>query len=108
MPELSKPNAEVEKETATNLSRRGFLVTASAAAASGITLAQGLGRPGSVRIDTASLPPYGHSTIPPGIRSRSVATQRPVGAHAGSGTSAGRPACSSACLPECLQLAQGE
>ena len=66
---------------AASLSRRGFLVTASAAAASGITLAQGLGRPGPVRIDTASLPPYGNSTIPPGIRSRTVANVNGLTVH---------------------------
>ena len=83
MPQQSKPNAEGEKTIApaASLSRRGFLVTASAAAASGITLAQGLGRPGPVRIDTASLPPYGNSTIPPGIRSRTVANVNGLSVH---------------------------
>jgi pimeloyl-ACP methyl ester carboxylesterase len=52
-------------------SRRGFLATASAAVGS-LTL-----RPLSARIreqatNSASLPPYGNSTIPPGIRSRLV------------------------------------
>ena len=83
MAEQSKPDAEVERAIApaASLSRRGFLVTASAAAASGITLAQGLGRPGPVRVDTANLPPYGNSTIPPGIRSRTVANVNGLSVH---------------------------
>src|SRR5712691_1488981 len=56
-----------------SLSRRGFLVAASGAAMGGITVAQALARPGQVRTGSASLPPYGNSTIPPGIRSRTVA-----------------------------------
>src|ERR1700682_3273072 len=54
------------------LSRRGFFVTASAAAAGGFALAQGSACAAIVRTDIASLPPYGNSTIPPGIRSRTV------------------------------------
>src|ERR1700682_3785541 len=54
------------------LSRRGFLVTASAAAVGRFALAQGSGRAATVRTDIASLPPYGNSTIPSGIRSRTV------------------------------------
>ncbi len=77
-----------------NLSRRGFLVSASAAAMGGMTLARGLARAGQVRASTASLPPYGNSTIPPGIRSRAVANVNGLTAHmleAGYETS-GRPA----------------
>jgi pimeloyl-ACP methyl ester carboxylesterase len=75
-------------------SRRGFLVSASAAVMGGMTLAQGRARPGQVRADTASLPPYGNSTIPPGIRSRTVANVNGLTVHileAGYETS-GRPA----------------
>jgi pimeloyl-ACP methyl ester carboxylesterase len=77
-----------------SLSRRGFLVTASAAAASGIALAQGLPRQGGGRTESASLPPYGNSTIPPGIRSRTVANVNGLTVHileAGYETT-GRPA----------------
>ena len=77
-----------------NLSRRGFLVTASAAAMGGMTLARGLARAGQVRTSTPSLPPYGNSTIPPGIRSRTVANVNGLTVHmleAGYETS-GRPA----------------
>ncbi len=80
--------------TAANLSRRGFLVTASAAAMGGMTLARGLARAGQVRASTASLPPYGNATIPPGIRSRTVANVNGLTVHmleAGYETS-GRPA----------------
>jgi len=55
-----------------SLSRRGFFVTASAAAVGGFALAQGPARTAIVRTDIASLPPYGNSTLPPGIRSRAV------------------------------------
>jgi pimeloyl-ACP methyl ester carboxylesterase len=74
------------------LSRRGFLVTASAAMG-GMTLAPGPAR-GQGRIDVASLPPYGNSTLPPGIRSRRVANVNGLTVHvleAGFET-AGRPA----------------
>src|SRR6267142_579012 len=76
------------------VSRRGFLVTASAAAMGGVTLAQGPARAGQARGDAASLPPYGNSTIPPGIRSRTVANVNGLAVHmleAGF-ESSGRPA----------------
>jgi dipeptidyl aminopeptidase/acylaminoacyl peptidase len=82
MSEQSKPDVNGEKVTAAaaSLSRRGFLVSASAAA-SGIALAQGLPRPGTGRSDSASLPPYGNSTLPPGVRSRSVANVNGLTVH---------------------------
>jgi pimeloyl-ACP methyl ester carboxylesterase len=55
-----------------NLSRRGFLSSASAAVG-GLAMAQPPARAAVVRTDAASLPPYGNGTVPPGIRSRSVA-----------------------------------
>jgi pimeloyl-ACP methyl ester carboxylesterase len=79
--------------TTPNLSRRGFLVTASAAVG-GFALARGSARADIVRTDIASLPPYGNSTIPPGIRSRAVANVNGLTVHmleAGYET-AGRPA----------------
>jgi pimeloyl-ACP methyl ester carboxylesterase len=96
MPEQSKPNSDSEGVTAAtpNLSRRGFLVTASAAAVSGLALAQSSARGAMVRTDSASLPPYGKSTIPPGIRSRLVGNVNGLTVHmleAGYET-AGRPA----------------
>src|SRR6202521_5847428 len=74
MSEQLKPNLGIEKVTATtpNLSRRGFFVTASAAAVGGFALARGSAHAATVLTDIASLPPYGNSTIPPGIRSRTV------------------------------------
>ncbi len=74
MPEQSKPELDREMVRATmpDLSRRGFLVTASAAAMSGLAFAQSTTRAPVVRTDIASLPPYGNSTIPAGIRSRLV------------------------------------
>ena len=55
-----------------DLSRRGFFVTASAAAAGGLALAQSSARAAIVSADFTKLPPYGNSTLPPGIRSRMV------------------------------------
>ncbi|MBI4885748.1 MAG: alpha/beta hydrolase [Acidobacteria bacterium] len=60
----------------------------------GVTLAQGVTRTGAVRPDGAGLPPYGNSTIPPGIRARTVANVNGLTVHmleAGYET-AGRPA----------------
>src|SRR6195256_388014 len=84
MSERSKPD----------LSRRGFLVTASAAAVGGFALAHASAGADIVRTDIASLPPYGNSTIPPGIRSRAVANVNGLTVHmleAGYETT-GRPA----------------
>ena len=65
-----------------NLSRRGFLVAASAAAmGGGIIAARGGARFAQVRTDSASLPPYGNSTIPPGIRARTVANVNGLTVH---------------------------
>src|ERR1700722_16935200 len=80
--------------SAPRLSRRGFFVTASAAAVGGLALARRPARADIVRTDTASLPPSGKSTIPPGIRSRAVANVNGLTVHmleAGYET-AGRPA----------------
>jgi pimeloyl-ACP methyl ester carboxylesterase len=66
-------------------------------AASGLALlgrARGLARGAQNSTDSASLPPYGNSTIPPGIRSRTVANVNGLTVHmleAGYETS-GRPA----------------
>jgi pimeloyl-ACP methyl ester carboxylesterase len=63
-----------------NLSRRGFLSSASAAVG-GLAMAQGSARAAIVRTDAASLPPYGNGTMPPGIRSRSVANVNGLTVH---------------------------
>jgi pimeloyl-ACP methyl ester carboxylesterase len=59
-----------ETGIASSLSRRNFFL--SAAAVSGLALSQGAARPAMVNTDVANLPPYGNSTLPPGIRSRMV------------------------------------
>ncbi|HEY3161297.1 MAG TPA: alpha/beta hydrolase [Vicinamibacterales bacterium] len=56
---------------ASSVSRRNFLVTASAAMG-GMTLARDVTYAAQAGDDIASLPPYGGSTIPPGIRSRRI------------------------------------
>ena len=53
-----------------NLSRRDFLAAASAAG--GLALTSRPAGAAIVRVDFASLPPYGNATLPPGIRSRTV------------------------------------
>src|ERR1700681_4612698 len=64
-----------------DLSRRNFFATASAAAAGGLALAQGAARAAIVRADFANLPPYGNSTLPPGIRSRTVSNVNGLTVH---------------------------
>src|SRR3984885_6589251 len=64
-----------------NLSRRKFFVAASVAAAGGVALAQGPARAAIVRTDVSSLPPYGNGTVPPGIRSRTVANVNGLTVH---------------------------
>ena len=66
-----------------SVSRRGFLVTASAAAMGGMTFAEGgqAAQQGAARTDIESLPPYGNGTIPPGIRSRRVANVNGLTVH---------------------------
>ncbi len=63
----------------TELSRRGLLVTASAAG--GLMLAQNMARAEIVRTDIASLPPYGNGTVPAGIRSRAIANVNGLSVH---------------------------
>jgi hypothetical protein len=67
-------NLDIEgtNHTALNLSRRSFCVTAFGSAIGGFALTQGSARATIVRTDDSSLPPYGNSTLPPGIRSRIV------------------------------------
>jgi pimeloyl-ACP methyl ester carboxylesterase len=76
------------------VSRRGFLATASAAAVGGLTLTHSAARAAQRNADLATLPPYGNSTIPAGIRARRVADVNGLTVHmleAGYATP-GRPA----------------
>jgi hypothetical protein len=80
MPGEAKPTSVSENTVslAFDLSRRDFVATASATAASGFAL--GSGRAAIVR-DTATLPPYAKGTLPPGIRSRTVANVNGLTVH---------------------------
>jgi len=60
-----------------DLSRRGFFL----AAAAGDMLAQGLLRAAIVKTDTGKLPAYGNSTLPDGIRSRTVNNSNGLAMH---------------------------
>jgi pimeloyl-ACP methyl ester carboxylesterase len=75
-PRMSKhaPHSSVEND----LSRRDFVAAASAA---GIALAQGPASAAVVGGDLAALPPYGNSTLAPGIRSRAVDNGNGLTAH---------------------------
>ena len=76
------------------MNRRDFLVTASCAVVSGAIVGRSIARAGQLRSVAANLPPYGNSTIPSGIRSRTVANVNGLTVHmleAGYET-AGRPA----------------
>jgi pimeloyl-ACP methyl ester carboxylesterase len=67
--------------SASTVSRRGFLATASAAMMGGMTLGRGVARAGQARTDVAGLPPYGNSTLAAGIRSRRVANVNGLTVH---------------------------
>src|SRR5262249_27528707 len=62
-----------------DLSRRTFVATASAAAL--LALPQEEARAAIVRTDLGSLPPYGNGTLPPGVRSRSIANVNGMAVH---------------------------
>src|ERR1700687_1809242 len=64
-----------------DLSRRVFFMPASAAAAGGLALTQVRARAAIVSADFAKLPPYGNSTLPPGIRSRTVSNVNGLTVH---------------------------
>src|SRR5689334_1140260 len=80
---LEKRNLEVmgTQSLAADLSRRGFVATASAAAVGGFGLTPKASHAAIVRTDVASLPPYGNGTLPPGIRSRSIANVNGMSVH---------------------------
>jgi pimeloyl-ACP methyl ester carboxylesterase len=81
MPGEAKPNSVTENTAslALDLSRRGFVATASAAAAGGFALSSA--HAAIVRTDITNLPPYGNGTLPPGIRSRPVANVNGLTVH---------------------------
>src|SRR5467141_392455 len=68
---------DIEEDTR-GVSRRLF-ITASAAA--GLALSQGPARAAIVSADFTMLPPYGNSTLPPGIRSRMVSNVNGMTVH---------------------------
>ncbi|HYM19315.1 MAG TPA: alpha/beta hydrolase [Micropepsaceae bacterium] len=72
--------AKISEEVAAALSRRGFVVAASAVAAGGLTLAQEA-RAAIVRTDLSKLAPYGGSTIPDGIRARAIPNVNGLSVH---------------------------
>ena len=82
MPGEAKPNSVTENTAslAFDLSRRDLVATASVAA-SGFALAQGSTGAATVGTDIANLPPYGNGTLPPGIRSRSIANVNGLTVH---------------------------
>src|SRR6202035_3101403 len=79
MPIDAKPDPV--EAPASDLSRRGFVATASAVAASGLSLAAAPARAATTQVDMASLPPYGNGTLPPDIRSRIVAGVNGMSVH---------------------------
>jgi pimeloyl-ACP methyl ester carboxylesterase len=82
MAEHAKPDFDVERTAnlTADLSRRGFVATASAAVG-GFALAQTSTQAAIVSTDIASLPPYGNGTLPPGIRSRVIAGVNGLAVH---------------------------
>src|SRR5262249_33101912 len=73
------PSREIEENSCDPVVSRRLFVTASAAA--GFAFAQGAARAAIVHTDIASLPPYGNGTLPPRIRSRTVANVNGLTVH---------------------------
>jgi hypothetical protein len=88
----TKPNPKTQNTTplAPDLSRRGFVATATAAAAGGLALAHRPAHAAVVYTDLANLPPYGNGTLPPDIRSRAIAGVNGLSVHV---LEAGLPCC---------------
>jgi pimeloyl-ACP methyl ester carboxylesterase len=81
MSEKAKPDFDEKSANLTaDLSRRGFVATASAAAVGGFALAQTSTQAAIVSTD-AGLPPYGNGTLPPGVRSRVIAGVNGLAVH---------------------------
>jgi pimeloyl-ACP methyl ester carboxylesterase len=83
MAEQSSANFDLQEITAAlpNPSRRKVLATAAAVGLGGFALTQSPARAAIVRTDIAKLPPYGNSTIPRGIRSRSLSNVNGLTVH---------------------------
>jgi pimeloyl-ACP methyl ester carboxylesterase len=64
-----------------DLSRRAFLAAIPAATITDLGLGQRSSQAAIVRTDIANLPPYGNSTLPPGIRSRIVSNINGLAMH---------------------------
>ena len=78
-PASGKTNEDQLPLRKSDLSRRTFVATASAAAL--LALPQEEARAAIVRTDLASLPPYGNGTLPAGVRSRSIANVNGMAVH---------------------------
>jgi hypothetical protein len=73
VPKMSKCGTlEFDNHHRFDLSRRAFLAAISAAAVGDLALGRRSTQAAIVRTDIANLPPYGNSTLPPGIRSRII------------------------------------
>ena len=96
MSKETKPNPKTHNTTplTLDLSRRGFVATATAAVAGGLALARRPAHAAVVRTEPANHPSYGNGTLAPEIRSRAIAGVNGLRVHvleAGFET-AGRPA----------------
>ena len=69
MPKEAKPSSDLTSTP--DLSRRGFVATATVAAG-GLALGAGPAPATVVRTEIANLPSYGNGTLPPDIRSRAI------------------------------------
>jgi pimeloyl-ACP methyl ester carboxylesterase len=74
-------SVELTANLGSDLSRRRFVASATAVAASGLSLAQTQARAAVTGADTAALPPYGNGTLTPDIRSRIVAGVNGMNVH---------------------------
>jgi hypothetical protein len=73
VPTDAKPDAAAAAANlASDLSRRGFVATASAAAAGGMSLAPAAARAATRSVDIAGLPPYGNGTRPGACRAEDL------------------------------------
>src|SRR5712671_5448500 len=83
MAEQSGADFDIQRITAAiqSPSRRSLLATTVAAGFAGFAFAQSPARAAIVRTDFARLAPYGNSTIPQGIRSRSLSNVNGLTVH---------------------------
>jgi pimeloyl-ACP methyl ester carboxylesterase len=81
IPRKSKPAVDTDALIADpELSRRGFLTLASAAAGAAAIVPRPL-RAAPAQVDVTGLPPYGNGTLPAGVRSRTVASVNGLTVH---------------------------